>query len=94
MAVITTACDETITTAFDPDASAPAPVSGSGSFRHKPITHFVGAAACLDPSMPQDRAFQLPAGFAQTIIGRQSDLIARHDTHSDSGRPSCAGRRR
>lgn len=49
--------------------------SGSGSFQFDPITPFTGAAACLDPSVPQLTPFQLPAGYSQTIIGRQSDLV-------------------
>lgn len=74
MAAFTAACDEAIPTALDSNASAFARVAGSGSFRFEPISPRVGAAACLDPAFEQDEPFQLPAGFAQTIIGRQSDM--------------------
>jgi hypothetical protein len=49
--------------------------SGRGSFTFTPITPLTGAAACLDPSVPQLTPFQLPDGFTQAIIGRQSDLV-------------------
>lgn len=74
VAAFTAACDEPTPTSLAADASALARVAGSGSFRFEPISPLVGAAACLDPATAQSEPFQLPAGFAQTIIGRQSDL--------------------
>jgi hypothetical protein len=51
-----------------------AEVSGS-AFRFAPIDPFTGAAACLDPSVPQNTPFQLPVGYSQSIIGRESDVV-------------------
>lgn len=56
---------------WSPHASA----SGSGSFQYVPIVPMTGAAACLNPAVAQLAPFQLPAGFTQTIIGRQSDVV-------------------
>lgn len=54
-------------------------LSGSGSFQYTPIVPITGDAACLDVGAitndPTDQPLQLPAGFSQTIIARQSDLV-------------------
>jgi hypothetical protein len=55
------------------------PVSAlAGDFRFEPIVPIQGDAACLDTGSitndPTEQVFQLPNGFGQTIIGRQSDL--------------------
>jgi hypothetical protein len=74
VAAVATACREPQLTAAEslqPDLGA---LSGSGSFRFEPIVPFTGAAACLDPSVAQETPLQLPAGYAQAIIGRQSDV--------------------
>jgi hypothetical protein len=69
-----TACDESPpAAAFDQPSFSQR--SGSGSFQYEPITPLTGANACLDPQVPQDTPLQLPAGYSQTIIGRQSDLV-------------------
>lgn len=53
-------------------------LSGSGSFQYTPIAPITGDAACLDVGAitndPTDQPLQLPAGFSQAIIARQSDL--------------------
>jgi hypothetical protein len=46
----------------------------SASFAFTPIFPLTGAQACLNPATPQPQPLQLPSGFAQTIIGRQSDV--------------------
>jgi hypothetical protein len=46
----------------------------SASFAFTPIVPLTGAQACLNPATPQPQPLQLPSGFAQTIIGRQSDV--------------------
>lgn len=68
------ACEDPTPTAVEAEAPSFARPSGSGSFRYDPITPLTGAAACLNPSIPTETPLQLPAGFSQTIIGRQSDL--------------------
>lgn len=74
--VLTVACDQPQQlTAIDAMSPVLSQVSGSGSFKYTPIVPLTGAAACLDPSLPQLAPLQLPAGYAQTIIGRQSDLV-------------------
>jgi secreted PhoX family phosphatase len=49
-----------------------------GSFRFDPIVPITGDAACLDRGMvvqdPTDQPLQLPVGFRQRIIARQSDF--------------------
>jgi len=49
-------------------------LSGSGSFQYEPITAFTGVDACFPSATYTDEVFQLPAGYSQTVIGRQSDL--------------------
>lgn len=74
--LLTVACDEPQQpTAIDPASSVLAEVSSSAAFTFTPIVPFTGAAACLNPSVPQLQPLQLPSGFGQTIIGRQSDLV-------------------
>jgi hypothetical protein len=68
------ACDEPPPTALESHQPAFGVLSGSGSFQYEPIVPLTGVDACLDPSVAQETPLQLPAGFAQTIIGRQSDL--------------------
>jgi hypothetical protein len=64
-------------------AGEPAPqkgASGSGTFQYDPIVPLTGDAACLDVGAitndPTDEVFQLPAGFSQVVIGRQSDFAS------------------
>jgi hypothetical protein len=73
--LLVAACDEPRPTEITPLWSAGANASGSGSFQYTPIVPLTGAAACLNPAVPQLTPLQLPAGFAQAIIGRQSDLV-------------------
>ncbi|MDT8342106.1 MAG: DUF839 domain-containing protein [Longimicrobiales bacterium] len=74
-ALVAAACEDSEPTSVDaPPAALARAESGSGSFRFDPITPYTGDMACLDPSVPQEAPLQLPAGFAQEIIGRQSDL--------------------
>ena len=74
-ALFAAACDGPQPTAVDAARPVFSELSGSGSFNYQPIVPLTGAAACLDPSVPQEAPFQLPAGFVQRIIGRQSDLV-------------------
>jgi hypothetical protein len=75
-ALVTAACEEDPSpTAFEGSALALANLSGSGSFQFEPIVPLTGAAACLDPSVPTAVPLQLPSGYSQAIIGRQSDLV-------------------
>lgn len=74
--LLTVACDEPQQpTAIDAASSVVEQVSSSAAFTFTPIVPFTGAAACLNPSVPQSQPLQLPSGFGQTIIGRQSDLV-------------------
>ena len=73
-ALLAMACDAPEPTAVV-DRQPELELSGSGSFTYRPIRPFTGAKACLDTSVPQDKPLQLPSGFTQTIIGRQSDLV-------------------
>ena len=54
-------------------------LSGSGSFQYEPLVPITGDAACLDTGLitndPTDQVFQLPAGFSQSIIARQSNIV-------------------
>ena len=73
--LLTVACDEPQQlTAIVPASSVLAQVVGSAAFTFTPIVPFTGAAACLDPSVPQLQPLQLPSGFVQTIIGRENDV--------------------
>jgi hypothetical protein len=72
------ACDDPQPTALTTDTPELAQLSGSGSFKYEPLVPFTGAAACLDSSVPQLEPLQLPAGFSQSIIGRQSDLVTQN----------------
>lgn len=93
--------------ACEPDAStvptdeAAFAVFGSGSFQFDPIVPITGDAACLDEGTitndPTDEVFQLPAGFTQTVIARQSqiattnaevnfDMLTLNETGPQSGR--------
>jgi hypothetical protein len=73
------ACHDLQPTALRPITEVATNLSGSGSFRYTPIVPTTGAAACLDPTVPQNAPFQLPAGFTQEIIGRQSDLVTMNN---------------
>ncbi len=74
--LVAVACsDNPVPTATPSTSVALGKQSGSGSFQFTPIVPFTGAAACLDPSVPQLAPLQLPAGYEQTIIGRQSDVV-------------------
>jgi hypothetical protein len=66
------ACDDPAPTALEPQPAL-AQLSGSGSFQFEPITPPTGAAACLAGT--QTAPLFLPAGYAQEIIGRESDLV-------------------
>jgi hypothetical protein len=80
LAVAAAACDrleERAVTSID-ESVPQAAASGSGSFQFEPLVAVTGDGACLDQGAitndPTDEVFQLPAGFAQTVIARQSDL--------------------
>ena len=74
--LLTVACDEPEQpTAITPASAVLAQVSTTAAFTFTPIVPFTGAAACLNPAVPQPQPLQLPSGFGQTIIGRQSDLV-------------------
>lgn len=74
--LFTVACsDDNQPTAIPSTLATFSQLSGSGSFQFTPIVPLTGAAACLDPSVPQPAPFQLPQGYTQTIIGRQSDVV-------------------
>jgi len=76
IALVAAACDEPQSpTAFDGGLASFASLSGSGSFQYEPIVPLTGGAACLDPAAPTEVPLQLPSGFRQTIIGRQSDVV-------------------
>ena len=80
IALAAAACDEPRSpTAFDGGQASFASLSGSGSFQYEPIVPLTGATACLDPNVPTVVPLQLPSGFSQTIIGRQSDLVTTSD---------------
>lgn len=68
------ACDQPAPTApVNPAPSAAlAALAGSGSFQFEPILPPIGSSACF--SGVQSEPLFLPAGYAQQIIGRQSDL--------------------
>lgn len=68
------ACTEPEPTGLLPTSALLSSASGSGSFKFSPITPITGAAACLSTAVPQLMPFQLPTGYSQMIIGRQSDL--------------------
>jgi hypothetical protein len=78
---ITSACDEPQSpTELEPQASFSSHGGGGwkGPFRFEPITPITGDAACLDEGLitndPTDQVFQLPGGFMQRVIARQSDF--------------------
>jgi hypothetical protein len=74
--LLTAACnDAQRPTAIPSGSPALTQVSGNGSFQFTPIVPATGAAACLNPTVPQLEPLQLPGGYAQEIIGRQSDLV-------------------
>lgn len=74
--LLTLACDEPQrVTAVEPTSGVLANVSANSSFAFTPIVPLTGAQACLDPSTPQNQPLQLPTGFTQTIISRQSDVV-------------------
>lgn len=75
--LVAAACDRPEPTAID--ALSPELVRHSdrrASFRFDPIVPLTGADACLDPSVAQGEPWQLPDGYHQEIIGRQSDIVA------------------
>jgi len=80
--VFVAACDEPVAapTALEPQLSRIGDDYAFGSpFRFAAITPITGDAACLDVGAimndPTDEVFQLPVGYRQRVIGRQSDLV-------------------
>ncbi|MEW5915486.1 MAG: alkaline phosphatase PhoX [Gemmatimonadota bacterium] len=74
--LLAVACDEPQrVTAVEPTPVALRNLSANSAFTFTPIVPFTGAQACLDPASAQNHPLQLPTGFAQKIIGRQSDVI-------------------
>ncbi len=78
VAVLAVACDSAPTPTAAGLTPSLATAAGSGSFAFNPITPITGDAACLDRGAivndPTDEPFQLPNGFMQQIIARQSDI--------------------
>jgi uncharacterized protein len=77
------ACSTTDTpTPLAPSQPSLSSLSGSGTFQFAPLSALTGDAACLDVGAitndPTGQPLQLPAGFTQTIIGRQSDLATQN----------------
>lgn len=78
------ACEDpqTPTELQDPAPEAAFAKIGTGSFRFEGITPITGDAACLDRGAitedPTDHPFQLPSGYSQTIIARQSDFLTQN----------------
>jgi hypothetical protein len=58
--------------------ASPVFAGGSGSFQFEAIYPVQGDASCLDEGLitndPTDEVFQLPEGYSQQIIARQSDI--------------------
>ncbi len=73
--LLTVACtDEPEPTAI-PSVSALSDLVASSSFPFPSLVPFTGAEACLNPAGPRPQPLQLQAGYTQSIIGRQSDVV-------------------
>jgi hypothetical protein len=75
LVMLAAACDEPQPTEVTVEEPSFSRIPSHGSLGFEGIEPPTGPAACLDPSIPTDTPLFLPAGFEQSIIGRQSDLV-------------------